>query len=754
MFCAFGFLEYYESALTHEKRIAPLVFYPIDLDRELQDGAYSYFIRGRNDDVEINVALKELLRREHALELPNWTALEEEPDPLGLYLSQVEAVIANRPDWKVRRFVTVGLFTFSTLVMYKDLDPEKWPAEDPLHKHSVLRTIIAGSEERGNSVAADYEIDKVLGPEVLLITDADSSQHSAVIDVLKGRNTVIQGPPGTGKSQTITNIISAALDAGKTVLFIAEKMAALEVVKKRLDAAGLGPFCLELHSSKTSKTAVVESLSSRLEYQCTHLPPGRLQSNFDALQSARVELIDYASVANAAAGNTGLTVREILLGSATRETTKEDFPDPIATVRFASPLDLTPHKRKTYFDSAANLERQFLPISTFGPLLNHPWRGLQNCELTDLDVDLLLRSLSDASSALEGLFAAATAIESLAGTTNQRSLTRLTEIVSLWNSMPLPSNFVDDHLLPILRSEKSINSLHKLVTAIKWLSAARPNVTSYITGGEYAVTLSSTSVQATMSLIEGVGASHLNAVELKQRLAELIEYQQSIRKCKIAADKAAGVFGLKVVDLETLAASCSAIRQVCALPAELWPARHKDILSESNRPTIKKAAKSHESLGRRRADLKALWNSSLLPSSAELKTYTIALRTANWFSAIFDPKIRAAKALVKAASTNHKRVLDRESLAREYAQWAQLLDDEVKFTNDSSIATTIGAAFKGMDTDFIALERVSDWAADTRTAMSAYGDLGQRLSEQLFESLANTLRSLARFPRLQNSRIC
>ncbi|MCZ4238094.1 AAA family ATPase, partial [Staphylococcus equorum] len=71
---------------------------------------------------------------------------------------------------------------------------------------------------------------------------------------------VIQGPPGTGKSQTIANIIAAAIGDGKRVLFVAEKMAALEVVKRRLDATGVGDACLELHSNKANKRALLDEL--------------------------------------------------------------------------------------------------------------------------------------------------------------------------------------------------------------------------------------------------------------------------------------------------------------------------------------------------------------------------------------------------------------------------------------------------------------------------------------------------------------
>ena len=120
LYCAFGFLEYYDSEASDQKRIAPLVFRPIELNRELDRGEYRYFIEGRNDEIAINVALKELLRKQYSVELPEWVGDEDgEDSALASYLSKIEQIAHNRQDWALRRFVTVGLFTFSTLAMYK-----------------------------------------------------------------------------------------------------------------------------------------------------------------------------------------------------------------------------------------------------------------------------------------------------------------------------------------------------------------------------------------------------------------------------------------------------------------------------------------------------------------------------------------------------------------------------------------------------------------------------------------------------------
>ena len=109
------------------------------------------------------------------------------------------------------------------------------------------------------------------------VVDCDGSQAEALAEVSHGNNLIVQGPPGTGKSQTITNMIAKAVHEGKKVLFIAEKMAALEVVKRRLDSVGLGDLCLELHSDKANKKAVIEQLKASMDSGRPVVPSSRMQ---------------------------------------------------------------------------------------------------------------------------------------------------------------------------------------------------------------------------------------------------------------------------------------------------------------------------------------------------------------------------------------------------------------------------------------------------------------------------------------------
>jgi len=270
LFLAFGFLEWYESSDSSKRNFAPLLLLPVTIEkRKAARGKYVYSIVALAEGADTNLSLRKRVQRDFNRAIP---AFQEDDETLGsveVYFQQVHSAIEGLTNWKVRRWVTLGHFSFGRFAMYADLVPENWaihPAKDYL-----VASILAGTEMDGDagtlllSPPDDYPIDD---PEIeriapILIHDADASQHSALIDVMKGKNLVVQGPPGTGKSQTITNIIANALSQGKTVLFIADKLAALEVVKRRLDKAGLGEFCLELHSGKVSPREVVESLKQR-----------------------------------------------------------------------------------------------------------------------------------------------------------------------------------------------------------------------------------------------------------------------------------------------------------------------------------------------------------------------------------------------------------------------------------------------------------------------------------------------------------
>src|SRR5207244_4057557 len=180
--------------------------------------------------------------------------------------------------------------------------------------HQLVRELFEGTKRSEVIHAEEYSIDE---PELerrvpVLIRDADSSQHSALVDALEGKNLVIEGPPGTRKSQTITNLIAVALAQGKTVLFISEKLAALEVVRRRLDEAGLGLFCLELHSHKTRKDSLLNDLATRLKARGSFRDPRDLDQHLSIAEEKTRMLTRYVTLINRELQPYQSTVFEVL----------------------------------------------------------------------------------------------------------------------------------------------------------------------------------------------------------------------------------------------------------------------------------------------------------------------------------------------------------------------------------------------------------------------------------------------------------
>lgn len=331
LYIAFGFLEWFEDENSDIAKLAPLYLIPIKIERAALDkelGIYKYTIQYTGEDIVSNLSLREKLRNDFHVGLPE---IEENVLPEA-YLNLVSSnVLKNKPHWKLRRFASLAMFDFGKLLMYLDLDPTRWPnSSKNIQNHPILQKFFASngqdSEQVNYGFSNEYEIDKLdeIHDVYPLIDDADSSQHSALIDAIKGKNLVIEGPPGSGKSQTITNLIAAAISQGKKVLFVAEKMAALEVVKTRLEKAGLGDFCLELHSNKTQKKQVYENIRSRIEHQRNFRYPDTIDLDIRMYEEKKDHLTEYANLINSTWKETGRTVHQIFT-KATRF--REDYKD-------------------------------------------------------------------------------------------------------------------------------------------------------------------------------------------------------------------------------------------------------------------------------------------------------------------------------------------------------------------------------------------------------------------------------------------
>ncbi len=302
LFLALGMLIWEEDGAGEKQYRAPLILVPVTLSRS--NARERFLLTYSEEDIQLNVSLAAKLLSDFHIKLDFEV---EEPD-ISAYFRHVREAVASRPHWRVGEDeIVLGFFSFGKYLMYLDLDSTRWPTQSQYFNNEILKSLLEdGFKEDNSPIGENSYIDPYLLPkDTYHIMDADSSQTVAILDINNGRNMVIQGPPGTGKSQTITNVIAESVARGKKVLFVSEKLAALEVVKRRLANAGLGDVCLELHSQKANKKNLLSELQKTMELGNPKI--NDMENRFNEYVKLRDELTLYCESMNEPVPPSGLT---------------------------------------------------------------------------------------------------------------------------------------------------------------------------------------------------------------------------------------------------------------------------------------------------------------------------------------------------------------------------------------------------------------------------------------------------------------
>jgi very-short-patch-repair endonuclease len=298
LFLAIGFLKWKKSAEDAKIYSAPLILLPVKLERKSALTGVTLGIL--DEEPRFNLTLLELLRHDFQLLIPglegDLPSDESGIDVVGIW-NKVRRAVRDVPGFEVSTEVVLGTFSFAKYLMWKDLAANATRLmQSPLVRHLLQRE----THGEGYALAGEFPRPERLDatvPAAQLFTPlpADSSQLSAVVASAGNHSFVLDGPPGTGKSQTIANMIAHNLALGRRVLFVAEKRAALDVVYRRLEERGLGAFCLELHSSKTSKIEVLKQLDRAWEVRDA-MSAEEWQREAGRLQTLRSRLNEVVAV--------------------------------------------------------------------------------------------------------------------------------------------------------------------------------------------------------------------------------------------------------------------------------------------------------------------------------------------------------------------------------------------------------------------------------------------------------------------------
>ena len=309
LYISLGILHWCESESSEEDRLAPLLLIPVTLERSSVKERFR--VKYTLEEIGGNVSLQEKMKHEFGI------LLEDLPEPedfdIGAYFDGIGKGVENLPRWRVEKdAVELGFFSFGKFMLYSDLDNSRWPWGKKPSDHPLLQNLFEGGFRQEPSLFDEKTFidNDTIASELFQVVDADSSQILAMLAVREGKNLVIQGPPGTGKSQTITNLIADAIGQGKKVLFVAEKMAALEVVKRRLDSIGMGEACLELHSHKANKKEMHQELMRVLELGRPDLQ--KLQQEVALLEDFKGELNGYCLAVNTPVGKSSLSPHTVI----------------------------------------------------------------------------------------------------------------------------------------------------------------------------------------------------------------------------------------------------------------------------------------------------------------------------------------------------------------------------------------------------------------------------------------------------------
>ena len=428
LYLAIGLLRWFDSETSDVARHAPLVLLPVKLERT--SAADKFKLRWRDEPPSPNLTLQAKMKAEFSLNIEDFKN-EDEVD-LASYCARIAETVSNNKRWEaLPDAMVLGFFSFSKFLMYRDLDPDNWPAEAGIDTREMIGALLRdGFPESAPLVGEHDAIDDIIKPlELHHVVDADSSQTVVIAEAAGGRSLVVKGPPGTGKSQTITNIIAAAVARGKKVLFVAEKMAALDVVHRRLRQVGLGPLTLELHSNKVNKRTVLEELKRTRDAQ--HKPARGDLSIIDRLGETSGFLNAFAKRLHEALRPSGLTPQAILgLLARSQESTAPSGYSLAGADQWTSE-DLV--ARRAVIADVSERAR------ALGPVPANVWRGVRRDALDPVERQALgerVRALSTAQSDAERHASVATEV---LGAAAPKTVGELKRSMAYLSVTPLPS---------------------------------------------------------------------------------------------------------------------------------------------------------------------------------------------------------------------------------------------------------------------------------------------------------------------------
>lgn len=745
-YAAFGFLERYDSENSDRPFFAPLVLLQLNppTEKKTADGEVFVSVSTSGEEPQYNLPLAEKLK-EFGIELPELSG-DDTPES---YMDKVERLVKNQKKWRVRRFITFGRFQFARLVMYHDLDPERWPDDAGLAGNEIINSLIAGGKESADSNVSDealiYDIDT--DPEVeeaapIMIMEADSSQHSAIVDALKGNNLVIKGPPGTGKSQTITNLIANALAKDKKVLFIAEKMAALNVVYSRLQSVGLGDYCFELHSTKAKLKDIKKGLATTIENRASVTRPSDLQKSVIKIKEAKTRLREYSDIVNQPFGESGKTIHEIMWGEQSRRANAENLPVSIKKTKVDNALSYTQQKLENLCEELRQLETLEAENKSYSKN-RHPWIGVRVTQSSSLKAQEIIQAYEESGEALEKLFCQIARFEEEFQWTAKQTISEWRQASYECNKIcEFKDGTIDFDLLERLGNQDGVSAAQQLSAVLNTYDKAIEEIAQSVKDPSILI---GDMVQASKFCKQAhemkVDADNVESLEeqLEQQGDQITQWE----KASGSFDKVgAKIFGSSATDLDlkNLRLLIKAAGFLSEVDRDLLFLRHEEALNEANKPVLADALNKQKSLSEQQSDLEGQFDLNFDIPEDVLDEAIYELSTANVIS-FLKPKYYKSWKTLQSASLSPKKTPPQEA-ANDLRRLKAYKDDKSEFEKDDRYRQVAGTAFNGLHTNFEGLSAINSWAIEIRQEFSGLDENKDRIKQFLLKTDVSDLEAV------------